>query len=118
MASAPCKPCRNCNRATRNANGFCDEHQQHVRDSEREYENSPQRRADRKFYQSAKWKRFRAMILNKNPMCEPCEATGRTRLADHVHHVVDRKVDPSKAFDESNARRVCRSCHNSERKGE
>ena len=45
-------------------------------------------RADRsKIYNTVMWKRLRRAHLMGNPLCEVCEAVGRTEMAVDVHHL-------------------------------
>lgn len=75
------------------------------------YEARPDRKADKRFYASPRWRRFRLSYLRAHPFCADCEREGRHTLAEHVHHVVERKVDPDRAFDETNVKGLCEPCH-------
>lgn len=72
----------------------------------REYD---QRRdpADRRFYASAAWQRFRVWFLAAHPVCEDCERAP----AVEVHHQKKRKQFPELAFEEDNCQGLCHSCH-------
>lgn len=70
------------------------------------------RQADKNFYSSTRWVKFRASFLAKNPLCVDCTAEGRVTLADHVHHIVPRKQRPDLAFDEGNCESCCQPHHN------
>ena len=77
----------------------------------RQYENSPTRKADRRFYNAAQWRKFRAYVFSKRPLCEPCKQRGSIVPATQLDHDVDRKDAPDRAYDESNVTPMCHSCH-------
>ncbi len=56
--------------------------------------------------------------LSAHPICEDCEAQGRTTPANEVHHVIPiesaagRPIDMQElAFNPCNLRALCRPCH-------
>ncbi len=57
------------------------------------------------------WRRLRAAILARFPLCQRCEAAGRVTPAEDVHHVIKVKDDRSRRLDPSNLMSVCRACH-------
>jgi 5-methylcytosine-specific restriction protein A len=60
----------------------------------------------------AGWRDARLLKLKRNPICEPCEAEGRTNARDLlVHHVVPVEADPSLRLAQSNLLTVCAGCH-------
>jgi len=65
------------------------------------------RQADIKFYKSAAWQHLRRWHLARNPICVDCQAVERLQ----VHHVIPRKVDPSRALDPTNLKTLCIVCH-------
>ena len=76
--------------------------------SRRAYDQSPGRRADHLFYNSARWLSFRRWFLGRHPLCAHCtEATSATE----VHHIMNRKDHPELVFVESNCLPLCRPCH-------
>ena len=75
------------------------------------YERSPQRMADKAFYCSKRWLKWRAWFLATYPLCADCAERGKATAATEVHHVVKRKADPDRAFDETNCKGLCASCH-------
>lgn len=79
----------------------------------RAYESQPKRIADRKFLNSAAWRRVRALKLRDNPLCERCQRNGRLEPATHVHHVKERSIHPELALELSNLESLCTSCHSS-----
>jgi 5-methylcytosine-specific restriction protein A len=85
----------------------------------KQYESSPERVADRRFYSSTTWREFRARYLAKNPLCVHCERAGRLVAAKHVHHRTPRKTLVATrgwkaAFDVSELEGLCHSCHSTE----
>lgn len=67
---------------------------------------------------SRRWRRLRASYLSAHPVCEDCEAQGRTTIATEVHHIrpiEERAGRPDDmrvlAFDPCNLRALCRPCH-------
>ncbi len=63
------------------------------------------------FYLSPRWRRFRDWYITKHPLCETCQAEGRTVPAVIVDHIQELQ-DGGALFDESNAMSLCRACHN------
>ena len=74
-------------------------------------------RADRsKIYNTVMWKRLRRAHLMGNPLCEVCEAVGRTEMAVDVHHLRsfakrEGMARREAAFDASNLVSLCKVCH-------
>ena len=83
----------------------------------RAYDATPERRADRSWYSSAPWRKCRAAVLAERPLCEDCLERGELTTATQVHHVVERKERPDLAYDMSNLRSLCASCHSAKSKG-
>jgi 5-methylcytosine-specific restriction protein A len=77
------------------------------------YEQNIARAADRRFYQSPAWRRLRAAYLQSHPLCEKCQHEGRHTPAQHVHHMLERKVHPQHALSWTNLEALCLPCHNS-----
>ena len=71
----------------------------------------------RAVYQSLLWRRLRSAKLMEQPLCEVCDAEGRIRYGDHVHHIRSFVgiSDPVKrdavAYDLANLMTVCETCH-------
>jgi 5-methylcytosine-specific restriction protein A len=57
------------------------------------------------------WKALSERYRASNPLCEVCEIQGRTKAADHVHHIVPVSVDPGRRLDVTNLIAVCERCH-------
>lgn len=66
----------------------------------------------RAFYQSARWRKVRAMKLAANPLCETCEQAGRAVPADVVHHLFPLRDNPEKALRLEYLVSLCHACHN------
>ncbi|WP_455671686.1 HNH endonuclease [Phocaeicola sp.] len=70
-----------------------------------------------KLINSARWKRLRAEKLTANPICEECEANGKSTPATEVHHIVFVESVPTAVamerlmFSYSNLKSLCHSCH-------
>jgi 5-methylcytosine-specific restriction endonuclease McrA len=58
-------------------------------------------------YRKNRWKTLSETYRRTNPLCEACGL----RLATEVHHVRAVNAAPEQAFDWSNLRALCRSCH-------
>lgn len=83
----------------------------------RQREADDMNRAERrKIYNTALWGRLRRACLMANPLCQVCEATGRTVLAIDVHHLrsfakLEGMAKREAAFDASNLVSLCKVCH-------
>lgn len=77
----------------------------------RAYETTAERKADKAFYNSALWKRFRRCYIATHPFCVECGKEGLLVPTEHVDHVVDRKAAPARAFDEENLQALCAQHH-------
>ena len=62
------------------------------------------------FYQSAPWRRLRAVKLEQNPMCEECARTGRYTPAQMGDHIVPINKGGG-ALDLDNLQSLCNACH-------
>ena len=62
------------------------------------------------FYQSAPWRRLRAVKLEQNPMCEECERNGRYTPAQMVDHIVPINKGGA-SLDIENLQSLCNACH-------
>jgi 5-methylcytosine-specific restriction protein A len=65
-----------------------------------------------KFYQSAEWRKLRALKISQTPYCERCYKEGRMTPAEVVDHIVEISDDPSRRLDPSNLAALCIPCHN------
>lgn len=54
-----------------------------------------------------RWRRVRASVLARRPLCEDCERDGRVTLAAEVHHV----DGDTRHNTDDNLIPLCKSCH-------
>ena len=75
--------------------------------------NSTMRMADiKKIYNSKKWADVRLKVLIRDDyLCMECKKKGIETISRDVHHIVEVKDDPTKAYDLNNLTCLCRSCH-------
>ncbi len=92
--------------ATLRHGAYCPEHQR-----QREHDLYVQRPERDGFYQSARWRRFRKLILAEQPICVACEASGRVVPATDVDHIEPRLARPDLAFEPTNCQALCHGCH-------
>jgi 5-methylcytosine-specific restriction protein A len=78
------------------------------------------KREAQRVYQDRRWKRLREYKLRENPLCERCEAAGKSKLATEVHHKIPfsqgntRAMVERLAFDFDNTESLCTQCHSEE----
>lgn len=72
-------------------------------------EDNPDRQADIEFYKSRRWRSLRKIKLRQDPVCECPEQCGK--LAEQVHHILDRKARPDLAYDLDNLQSLTCRCH-------
>ena len=65
--------------------------------------NRPQ--AERRLFKSARWKKLRAHVLRRSPICESCQRVPAT----DVDHIVPRAQGGTHAT--SNLQALCKACH-------
>ena len=58
-----------------------------------------------------RWKKLRALFLQKHPVCVDCQAEGLTKLATEVDHEIPHRGDYALFWDESNWRPRCKPHH-------
>jgi 5-methylcytosine-specific restriction protein A len=58
-----------------------------------------------------RWRRAGAAYLARHPLCGPCQAAGRLKLATVVDHIVPHRGDPGLFWDEDNWQGLCKPCH-------
>lgn len=87
------------------------------KERDRLYDRQRKDKAVRKIYQTARWRKVRALAMQRaNGLCELCLEQGQVKFAADVHHKVPIKEDPSKAYALDNLVCVCRKCHRKEHK--
>lgn len=69
------------------------------------------KRVDRRIYHTARWKRFRKMILDGEPLCRRCKAAGKIVLASEIHHIKRLVLFRGDAYVPENVEPLCKPCH-------
>ena len=101
------RPCRRsgCPKLVAGSDGYCEEHRREL------WRADTRRRKDElQFYGTAAWKRLRAAILRKEPLCRTCREQGKLTPATAVDHIVRVKAGGNR-FDTSNLAPICNECH-------
>jgi 5-methylcytosine-specific restriction protein A len=90
------------------------------READRAYDQT-QRRLDpalaaaKRLRSSLRWRRVRARVLARSPLCADPEgrhaASGRIAAAVEVDHIQGLRQRPDLAFDEANLQPLCHACH-------
>ncbi len=65
----------------------------------------------KRLYNSAMWKRARAIYLQNQIWCIHCLKRGRHTAATVVDHIKPHKGDPQLFFDLKNWQPLCKPCH-------
>ena len=109
MPWSPPSPCAEpgCPRLTHAAR--CEEH---AGERRRLYRATPDRKAAKAFYASARWQRVRSIKLGQDPFCEAADCG---ELAVDVHHVKPWQDFPDLAFALENLESLCKRCHGEKR---
>jgi 5-methylcytosine-specific restriction enzyme A len=77
----------------------------------REYDRKRRDPESKRFYDSARWQKIRAVKLRDSPLCEPCLAANRKTFASTVHHRLEIRDHPELALEWDNLVSACASCH-------
>ena len=85
----------------------------HAREPRKPFANAVRHNAE--FYNTARWRKLRAEVLERQPCCIRC---GASRSGLHVHHLVPPRGDEFAFFDAGNLTVLCGSCHRLETAGE
>jgi 5-methylcytosine-specific restriction protein A len=104
----PKKPKRPCGRAgcpNLTDGYYCAEHAK----AEVRVYNKHQRDPDSNKRYGRSWKKIRAAVLLKNPVCEICKDAGKLTPASTVHH--KRKIADGGSNDYNNLQALCAPCH-------
>jgi 5-methylcytosine-specific restriction protein A len=99
-----------CSARSRNANGFCDAHQE--KNIDKDYVRERNADPTDRFYKTARWYRFRRMIIEQNWQCQRLlgiEQCGNA--ANIVHHLRSPRDYPQGMFDPKNVAALCAGCH-------
>jgi 5-methylcytosine-specific restriction protein A len=70
----------------------------------------PKESPSKRGYDSA-WKRLRATVLHKQPLCVHCLDVGRTEAATELDHIVPIRLRPDLRLVVDNLQPLCKSCH-------
>ena len=104
------RPCNKpgCPNLTDRKDGYCE---QHAGWGHRIYKQCRMDKAEQGLYQSAQWRKLRALKLARDPLCEPCLKADWIKPAELVHHrqPIKQGGDP---FAWDNLESICVSCHN------
>ena len=61
-------------------------------------------------YNTKRWRTVRGLVLQGNPLCVNCEATGLITVAQMVDHIEPVRLG-GEFWDTSNLQPLCNSCH-------
>ena len=100
--------CRNSVR--RKGARYCEKHDRVTFSNRAKYESDP-------FYNSGRWRRFRAGYLKLAPLCRTCEENGIFTQATVVDHIVPRSQGGAD-YDMANLQPLCTQCHDKKRRSE
>ena len=107
MPNAPLKPCANrqCPELVPIGTTHCTAHRR------ADYQRKDSQRSDaelerRKVYQSARWRKVRSIVLNRDPLCRSCRRAA-SRECDHVVPVAQGGAE----WDTDNMQGLCSPCH-------
>ena len=75
-------------------------------------ENERQRRQRQgaRYYDTARWKRLREMVLSRDPLCVECAKHGVVEASTHVDHITPLAQGGTNEM--SNLQGLCETCHN------
>lgn len=110
MAARPNRPClkRNCRAITRNANGYCDQHQA---DAAAWVSSDRKGSATERGY-GWHWRKLRDQVLKRDRYvcrCDECKASGRVLAATEVDHRIPKAQGGTD--DSSNLCAINSDCH-------
>lgn len=64
-----------------------------------------------KLYDSVRWRKIRAMVLQEEPLCRLCARQGRDTKANTVDHIKPHNDDLVLFLSRDNLQALCASCH-------
>lgn len=116
MAIRPQRICRSvaCKELHRNANGYCEQHQEQAA----AWVNSRKKSATDRGYGAA-WRRLRSRVLKRDGWlcrCSECVATGRIKEASEVDHIIPKFEGGTDEL--SNLQAINVECHRLKTQGE
>jgi 5-methylcytosine-specific restriction enzyme A len=65
----------------------------------------------KRWYDSVRWRKARAMFLRYSPLCCMCSKRGMTVVATIVDHKIPHKGDYDLFWNQDNWQSLCASCH-------
>ncbi|MCY4129012.1 MAG: HNH endonuclease [Gammaproteobacteria bacterium] len=71
-----------------------------------------------RLYDSVKWKRLRAWVIQNEPLCRMCAEEGRLESAQVVDHIHAHRGDPVLFYDTDNLQPLCKACHDKRKQQE
>jgi 5-methylcytosine-specific restriction protein A len=103
MPTRALKPCSKFGCAELSDAAYCPAHRRESRRYDAERPNSAARGY------GAKWRKLRAFVLAREPLCRRCLANGRTTPATEVDHV--KPKEQGGTDDSANLQGLCHQCH-------
>lgn len=101
------RPCRKCHAAHRNANGYCERHQDLAVSS---WERNRQGRTTTERGYGWKWQKLRKQVLERDGhLCQTCIRQGRYEQATEVDHILAKSQGGSDSL--ANLAAICEPCH-------
>ncbi len=100
--------------AEKNSN-TCAEHETLTRRRAR-YDARRGKTAERGY--DARWRKVRAMVLSREPLCRQCARKGELKPAGVVDHIIPHRGDPRLFNDPHNLQPLCAPCHATKTRGE
>lgn len=67
------------------------------------------RRSSTKLGYGTQWRRLRAYLLNREPLCRECAENGHTELATDLDHIISKHDGGTD--DPENLQPLCKPCH-------
>lgn len=109
MPQRPRRPCRHkgCRNLHRNANGYCDQHQDDAKAWARK-QPAPKTTTERGY--GWQWQKLRQHILRRDKyLCQPCLEAGRITEAKDVDHIINKAQGGTD--EPENLQAICGACH-------
>lgn len=102
-----------CNKLINYNEKYCTKHKQDIANSKKEYETQYRDKDAKRFYNSKEWKVTRQQVMIKQNGIDLYlyMTTGEVVKAEHVHHIIERDEDTSKALDPNNLICLSHSTH-------
>lgn len=120
MANRPFKECKcsTCHKLTRQANGYCDDHQSLAQQDEAKrqayYDRYKRNKKTQKHYQSKEHKIWAKAIATKsNGLCVLCSTVEAPTIGTEADHIIPIETPEGwkRRLEISNGQWLCHSCH-------